>query len=313
MALNILNITPVDKSINIPIDSSFLIEFDSPVDPFSILSGISIYTISDGLWSGPDTAILENSGGTTGDYLQSSFNYTIQDNKVFIKSLQPLLAEKTYFITILPGDDATRFISSTTVSEPIYIRSIASSGTCEIVSSYIGTTNDTFAIYITAGNKIDVTKGVNYLGEFNYVNGQEVDLGELKISLNGTFDIGDGIDINVFKAGGVSSIYKTSFETSKYTTLIPQSQSLTTPPGNILSQLILPLSIVSTIPDNLSANNNKCNPIIIKFNKNISPSDNIEDKINIKRISMDTSRISSISFYYKINNNILKLFMTSVS
>lgn len=313
MALNVLNITPVDKSINIPIDSTFLVEFDSPIDPFTILNGISIYTIADGLWSGPDTAILENHDGTTGDYIQASFSYTLEDNKVFLKPIEPLLKEKTYFITVLPGNDSTRFVSSSTVSDPTYIKSTASSGSCEILSSYTGTNNSTFTIDITGVNTVDITKGLEYLGEFTFTPGVELDFGELSISLNNLFDIGDQIIINVFKASGVTTIYKTSFETSKYITLTPQSTSLTVPPGNILSQLVTPLKIIGTIPEDLSVNNEKCNPVVIKFNKPIKPDDNIIDKIKIKRTSVDTSVINSISFYYKITNNTLKIFMTNVN
>ncbi len=312
MSLNVLNITPVDKSINIPIDSTFLIEFDSPIDPFTILNGISLYTIADGLWSGPDTAILENHDGTTGDYIQASFSYTIEDNKVFLKPIEPLLQEKTYFITVLPGNDSTRFVSLLTVEEPTYIKSIPSSGACEILSSYTGIDNSTFTIDITSPSTIEITKGITYLGEYTFTPNEELDIGELSMSFNNLFNIGDQIVINVFKASGVSIIYKTSFETSKYITLTPQSTSLTVPPGNILSQLVSPFKIIGTIPEDFSINNEKCNPIVIRFNKPIKIDDNIIDKIKIKRTSVDTSKVSLISFYYRITGNTLKIFMTSV-
>jgi hypothetical protein len=317
MSLSVLNMTPVDGSINLPLDSTFLIEFDSPIDPFTVKNGISLYTISTGLWTGPDLAILDTSSNSLDnspdEFIQYQFNYTLNGNQLFIKPTSSLVPERQHYISIFPGDDTSRFISSVTVSEPIYLRSASASGTLEIVSSYTGNTNDTFVIDILSGNRIDVTKGAIYVGEFTYQQLQEVDLGELKVSFSGSFDIGDSISIDVFKASGLTSIYKTTFETSKYNTLTPESTSLTVPPGNILDQLQNPMRIVKTIPDNVTFNNVKYNPITIKFNRPIKSPQELMDKIKIKRIDMILDQKRDINFYYKINNDTLKIFLLSVS
>lgn len=313
MSLNIINITPVNGSINVLLDQTFLIEFDAPVDPFTVVNGISLYTIQNGLWSGPDLAILDSSTNnildtTTDDYLQFSLKYTIDNNKIYITPVGSLVPDRTHFLSIFPGNDPSRYISTLTTSDPIY--SIVSSGAnLNILSAYTGNDNNTFDITISANNKIDVTKGSSYVGEFPYILGEEINLGELKISLTGIFNIGDNISIDVFKAQGLTSVYKTSFTTSKYNTLTPQSEDISTLPGNILDKLEIPLTIISTIPENLSINNNRCNPITIKFNKSLNTSQDLLSKINIIKTNIITGLKRNISFYYKVNNDTVKIYL----
>lgn len=311
--LNILNITPINNSINIPIDSEFLIEFDQPVDPFSIGFGINIYTIGDGIWSGPDLAILDtklDTPATYGEFQPYEFSYNINNNRIYIKTSKALMPERIHYISILPGNDATRFVSKPTFSAPVYERIATSSGILEVVSSYVGSENTTYIIDIVGVDKIDVIKGTQYINEFTFTNRQEIDLGDIKVSLTGTFDIGDTINIDVFKAEGLESIFKTTFTTAKYTTFNPQSQSLTVPPGNILNQESIPFKIVKTIPENMSIDNNRYNPITIKFNKNIDTHQNIMDKIRITKTDFTTSKKVDISYYYKINGDTIKIYLT---
>ena len=313
MSLNILNITPVNKSINIPIDTTILVELDGPVDPFTVINGISLYTVSSGLWTGPDSAILDEpdiSGiQENEDYVQYALRYTIDGNKIFIQPITSLLPDLTYYLSIFPGNDTSRYLSSPTTAEPTYLRDSSSDGIINILSAYTGNINGTFTLEIIGPNILDVTKNGEAVGEFEYKDGEELNLGELKISISNTFDIGDTISIDVFKAQGLTSIYKTSFVTGKYTTFEPHSQSLTVPPGNILDQLILPLKIVSTIPDNLSINNDRCNPITIKFNKPIKTDQNITSKIRITRQDILNELKRDISYYYKINNDTIKIYL----
>lgn len=311
MSLNVLTVTPSNNSINIPIDNNIVITFDSNVDPFSILNGITLYTENQGLWSGPDLALLDTKYRDvldfSTDYVTFPVTYTVTNNTVTLTPTIPLLPNKEYFVSIFPGNNAERFVSTVTVQEPEYTRDGTSTGTVNITSSYTGTTNGTYLLTFTGARSFSASFGATYLDDYSFTTNNEViNLGNIKISFTGTFDSGDVIEIDVVQACGLSSIVKTSFITSSLTTTVPVSDKL--------KELVLDsdLYIVQTIPQNLSINNAKCNPITIKFNKNIDPSQDIINKIIITKKSFDARPEKIVSYYYKITNNIIKIYLTNV-
>lgn len=311
MSLNVLTVTPSNNSINIPIDNNIVITFDSNLDPFSILNGITLYTENQGLWSGPDLALLDTKYRDvldfSTDYVTFPVTYTVTNNTVTLTPTIPLLPNKEYFVSIFPGNNAERFVSTITVQEPEYTRDGTSTGTVNITSSYTGTTNGTYLLTFTGARSFSASFGATYLDDYSFTTDNEVvNLGNIKISFTGTFDSGDIIEIDVVQAGGLSSIVKTSFTTSSLTTTVPISDKL--------KELVLDsdLYIVQTIPQNLSINNAKCNPITIKFNKNIDPSQDIINKIIITKKSFDARPEKIVSYYYKITNNIIKIYLTNV-
>lgn len=306
MALIVTSITPSHNSINIPLDSKIQIIFNQEIDPFTVHSGISIYTLSDSTWSGPDLSILDTKYDevtSIGDnYIYYDFSYTIDGNILNIELTKPLIQDRKHYISIYPGNNATRFLSSKTVESPVYTRIGSSAGIVNITSPYIGSNNSSFEILVTDINTVNVSKSGSFLGSFEFIEGQEINIGELKFSITGSFDIGDLIDIDVFAAVGCSVLYKSEFVTNKYLISAPVSNNITN------TNLLLP-EIVATIPEDLSVNNDKVNPIIIKFNKNIDNTQDMSDKIKITKINIDTNKKRNITYYYKIENNILKIYM----
>lgn len=315
MALQIITINPENNRIDVPIDSNIVIEFDYPVDPFTVSSGISLYTLSDGLWSGPDLATLDTQYSDVLDVQKENtyypFTYQITGNTVVLTPGVSLIPDKEHFISIYPGADATRYISRETVGLPIVVG--PSGNNVEVTSSYIGKTDTVFEITFNSSNGtdtdlIDVSKGINPVGTFPFVSGEEIDIGELKFKLTGIWDIDNAISLPVFRAVGLATIGENKFTTSKYAVTTPRSHKV-----EYFDEVGDPLRVVSTIPEDMSQNNKLINPITLKFSKTLKQDQILTDKIKIYRTGLDTGIEKKINHYYKIQGDTLKIYMLGVT
>jgi hypothetical protein len=306
MDLLALNSTPLTGSISVPLDTKIELEFNQPIDPFTVQNGIVLYTLTSGLWTGPELSILDNQWSdvldTSGEYTYYPYNFTIEGNKVKITPSISLAADKKYYLTVLPGDNPLRYLSKSTISA--FTKS--SSGAVNALSSYTGSTSATYAITIASSGTLDVLKNGAYLGLFNYIINQPINLGDITISLNGTWRHDDTISFECYKAEGTKSILKVDFTTSKYATTTPTSTIIHT-----LSDSTIPLRVMSTIPDHESVNNTKCNPIVIRFNKELSPDQDVSRYINIRRYDIDDGKSVPLNYYCNITGDTLKVYLTT--
>lgn len=316
MALSVLTISPTNNDIDVPLDQTMIVELSHAVDPYSVVNGIALYVKTANLWSGPDLAQLDTKYTDVLDLEEENayypLKYQVNGSTLTITPVTSLFPDKEHFITIFPGNDATRYLSKKTVGQPLVIGTNPASA-IEIRSSYTGSTDDTFEILVTSsdGNAADtlsVSKGITFVGEFPFAEDQEVDLGELKIVVNGTWQVADTISIPVFKASGLEDVVMIKFTTSKYNITEPRSKKI-----EFISDIEDPIHVVKTIPSDGSFDNQSCNPITIKFNKAIKPDQDLTDKIKIKRIGFDTGVTKRIMQYYKIEGDTLKIFMISTS
>lgn len=321
MELIVSSITPIDAALNQPIDSKITIEFNQPIDPFTVQKGISLYTPTDKLWIGSELSILDTRYKDVMDigeeYSYFQYDYTINGNILTITPQESLLPERKYYIAIFPGNDASRYVSSLTVSDPVITRVGSSDGSVNILSSFLGNTACSIELTFNGAGSFDVVKdGLTYIGSFNYIENEEVslgsDLGNLKISVSGAFDDGDTVDIDLFPASGTTSIYRTSFTTSKYTQAIPSKQSVRVTDLSQVSIARAKLAIIKSIPENNSINNARCNPVTLKFNATIDPNQNLSEIIIVKRKHIITDVERRINFFYKITGDTVKLFLTTV-
>lgn len=307
--LNIVSIYPSDKSINIPVDNKIQITFNEPIDQFTIHNGISLYTTSDGIWTGSELSKLDTKYSdvlsVSDDYHNVQYTYTINDNILTIIPSSNLLDNKTYYISIFPGTDFTRVVSTKTFDTPIVTS--ASSGTIEVVSSYLGNDNGTYNLNFTGSNTFDLAFNLIYQDSLTFEGSEEISLGNINIKLNGIFSLGDVIEIPVYKGSSVESLYKTCFTTNKYTVSQPTSQKID---DNTYNEEPI-FNITNSIPENNSVNNSPCNPITIRFNSNINPTQDLLNKISIKRISLIDGKTKLLNYKYRIFNNILKIYLTS--
>ena len=290
MELQILSTIPADGNNDVTIDTNIVINFNQAIDKFTVDNGVSLY--------------IMNSDGTY-DFLP--YSSTILGSRLTLIPTT-LFSNKTHYLTILPGNDPSRFLSTETVSDPIYTRIGASTGTVSPLSYFKGTVNTTYTLLFGANSTVDITKGLSFLGTFDYSDNVNIGDSDLSFSTIGQFDIGDEVTLGCFKATGVTSIYKVSFDTTKYTTITPGSIEIT-------DESIAPpeeLFIVDTIPENLSTNNIKCNPIVIKFNKDISTSQDLLSKIKITKSDVLGSNKRNVEFEYTTSGNILKIYLKSI-
>jgi hypothetical protein len=306
MDLLALNSTPLAGSISVPLDTKIEIEFNQPIDPFTVQNGIALYTLTNGLWTGPELSILDNQWSdvldTSGEYTYFPFNFTIEGSKVKISPTVSLVADKKYYLTVLPGNDPLRYLSKSTISA--FTKS--SSGTVNVLSPYTGSSSATYSITIASSGSLDVLKNGIYLGAFSYIINQPINLGDITISLNGTWLHNDTISFDCYKAEGTKSILKIDFTTSKYTITTPTSTIIHT-----LSDHAIPLRVISTIPDHESVNNTKCNPIVIRFNKNLNPDQDVSRYINIRRYDIETGLSVPLNYYCNIAGDTLKVYLTT--
>jgi len=309
--LEILGILPINNSSSVPIDQKIIISFNEEIDPFTIQSGVALFTDSDGLWTGPGLGILDTKYkdvlDTASDYTYFPYNFTIEGNILTIIPQISLLPNRKFYLAIYPGSDISRYISTKTVSDPEYGRNSTSLGIIEITSAYSGNDNDIVTLSFTSENTADVTlQSGAYLGEFIFQESIPVNIGPIFLSRVGNFEAGDTVSIDLFRASGLTSIYQTSFTTNAYSTFVPTSKRI----ENLsdIQDINNSLKIVSTIPEDLSVNNQNCNPITIKFNKAISDKD-IDQNIRVSRTNLNTNRRKQIKFFYKINGDTIKLYL----
>jgi hypothetical protein len=307
--LTISSILPSDKSINVPIDQSIQIVFSEPIDPFTITNGISLYTASDGIWTGSGLSKLDTQytevTNTSDDYNTVQFTYTISNNTLTIKPVSNLLEDKTYYLSIFPGTDFTKVISAKTFDAPVYTS--APSGTITIESSYTGTENGTYNLLFTANDTFDLSFNSIYVDSYTFNADEVLELDNISITLSGTFERDNEVDITVYKGIGISSLYKISFITNKYTIATPTSQKIDD--YNYNGEAVF--KVTNSIPENSSVNNSPCNPITIRFNTNLNQAQNLSDKISIKRTSLLDGKVKELNYKYKILNNTIKLYLVS--
>ena len=296
--LQILNIIPSNESISVEIDKTIQITFSENIDPFSINNGISIYTIN-----GVDTdvSILDSEDTNIEN------TYIINNNTVSIKPGQPFESNKKYFISVFPGNDVLRFISKKTFSDITYERINTSLGTLEISSSFTGSVNGLYTLTFTGPKTFDLNIGLTYIDTYTFIDKTKLNIQDISISCNGNFDIGDVITFDTFKSEGLKALYKTSFITNTYETVLPVSETV----DDLIESSIFeyPFTLSDMIPQNKSVNNNVSNPITIKFNKELKINQNLLDKIVVKRTSLLDGRVKTLNYKYKINNNILKIYL----
>jgi hypothetical protein len=313
MSLLINSILPANNVVDIPIDSDIIIEFDQEVDPFTINAGISIYTKTDQQWIGSELSILDTKYrevmeiGEEYSYLQ--YAHTVNGNIVTITPLASLLPNRKYYIAVFPGNDSERYVSIKTYSGIVYTRVGASDGAVEITGAYTGVAAATYKLIFTGANSFDLVKnGTEYIDSYSYVTNEELSLGFISISINGTFDNGDTAELDVFPAVGVENVYRNIFTTSEYETALPEQQShkITN-----LEELFgtKKLQIVGSVPEDLSVNNLRINPIILKFNQELNSNPIAKEDIQIKRKNLLTGEARSIEYFYQKNGSLLKIFM----
>jgi hypothetical protein len=315
MALTVTAITPSDADNNVAIDRKIIIEFNGPVDPFTVAKGISVYCDVENLWSGPDLASLDSKYRDVleigKDYAYYPYSYTIVGNIVTLSLGVSMLPDKQHYVSVLPGNDASRYISEPTTGVPVYNKANPlDDGAIEILSPYNGTIDGVYTVAFNAADKIDVVFEGNYLGEFIYTPNEEVNLGDISISISGAWALLDEATIPVFKATGVDAIYKSVFTTTKYETLTPTSVRIE---EKLKAQSVLnSLKIVGTIPQGLSVNNDKCNPIVLKFS---APVDELQDFVNsirVSKTSLTTGRIKAVKYYVKAVGDTVKIYLVGV-
>lgn len=314
MPLTITSIIPTEAKNDVPIDSSIIIEVSEEIDVFSVANGITLYTESRGILNDKDLIGLDTKYTEILDIGEVNtpfpFGYQVNGNTIEITPTVSLIPDTTFYVDIFPGNDVTRYLSKKTVGNPLVI---SESGIIGINSSYTGSADDTFEITFSSSDGItadtvDVAKGITQVLSTQFESDKVIDLGELKITLDGTWDVLDSISIPVFKASGPADLYRTNFTTSKYTTISPKSNKI-----EYVSDTIAPFNMVSTTPEDMSIGNQTCNPIVIKFNKALKQDQNLTDKIKIKRVDFNTGITKNINQYFKIEGDTVKIYMISVS
>lgn len=288
MILSVLNTSPNNLADNIAIDSKISITFNQEIDEFTVENGISLYSID-----------------KDKNYIFVPYETSI-DGSVLTITPETLLPDTKHYISVLPGSDISRYLSAQTVSSPEYNRILNSTGEFTPMSSYTGENNVTYSFAIEAENNVGITRGLSFVDTIAYIPNEPIILSDLTFSLDGSFDSGDEIQVSCFKSQGVDSIYKVEFSTSKYTTISPGSEEILD-----IDQLN-ELYIVDTIPENLSVDNMTCNPIVIKFNKQLAQEQDIKSKIQIKKSDVLGNRKRIVDYEYIITGNIVKLYLKSI-
>jgi len=322
----VTNITPNNNQQNVLIDSKIVIDFDQSIDPFTVAHGISIYVLSNAQWTGPAMAILDTKFSDVLDPVEDfsviPFIYTVEDidgivnGRVIITPVKSLVPDKEHFITIYPGNDSTRYLSKLTTSAPL-VNAIGaeSSATINITSSYTGKKNDVINAVFLSEKQINVYKtseGISSAKTLTFNYDQEFNIGELRISISEGFSGGDSFTIDVFAASGVSQLIKNKFTTTHLTgSSLPKSTKVTSS-SDLYSTSGSDIKLISCIPENKSINNSRYNPVTLKFNKNLEPTQNFAELVTIKRKDILSGIERYVNFYYKTNGPTLKLYMTTM-
>lgn len=316
MDLSVISITPEDGEKKVRIDSSIVIEFSDPIDPFSVSKGISIYTPNTVLWSGPDMAQLDTKYKdilhTDEEFTYYPLKYTVDGNKVTIKPQISFTQNKIHYISIYPGNDVTRYVSKATFSKPVITRIGNSEGLIDITSSYSGNVDGIYEITFIDSDTINVVLNNTIAKTFNVVCDEELSIGDLCIMISGEFESGDSVSIDVFKASGVTKVYKNSFVTTEYDIKSTASNRIEDKINN--NKLTTkPLQVVATIPKSLSVNNSISNPVTIKFNQELDTTQKFLDCINITKTSLVNGKVKALDFFVKPVNDTIKIYIIGTS
>jgi hypothetical protein len=341
MALHIISADPYDLQQSVVTDSKVVIRFDGPIDPFTVSNGLSLYTPSPGLWTGPDLAILDTKYAdvldVTQEYTYFQYSYTIDNyvndggatitnGQLTVTPLLPFLPDRDYYFAIYPGNDASRYISKQTFSEPVYTLDQASTSlnTISVNSAFSGDVAGTYSLVVTDvnGTVIGISSTLNGVTDYRSVDISSnvlLDLTKIKLSfssldINGDpviWTVLDQVEIDVFPAEGIDVIAKNKFTT----THVAQGNFPSSTKINTLSSIgkdASTLRLISSIPANLTLNNVRYNPITLKFNQNIDAIQDIASRIMVKRRDMNTGVVRAVKYYYKITDSTVKLYLTSL-
>jgi hypothetical protein len=317
MSLNLLTCNINNNDISIPIDKEIELLFSAPLEKFSIVNGISIYSIGAQTWTG---SMMSQMDSKTSDVKSSSdqiniveYSYTISGANVYIKPNKHLEPKTKYYIQLAPGSDPERFITKSTFDEPVYnYTNNSSNGILEIVSPFKGNTNCVYVLTFNSSTNFDISIDGLYAGSYSFKQYEEFKINkELNVSINGIFNAGDTVTVNCYAPVGLSTLIKITFVTSEY---IESTVKSTNIEDKLYSSFLTDFKVVSTIPSSLSVNNTRINPIIIKFNRSLNDTNiqNIVDKVRIFKLSFDNGSTKKINFYPQVKDNILKLYLISV-
>ena len=318
MSFNLLTCNINNNDISIPIDTNIELSFSSPVEEFSVPNGISIYSLSSQTWTG---SLMSQMDSKTSDVKSQAdqvniveYSYTVSGSNVYIKPNKPLEQKIKYYIQLAPGLDPSRFVTASTYDAPNYnyINPSISTGLVEVTSPYSGKSNCIFTLTFNNQNEFDLSINNIYDGTHRFTQYKEFTINKmLNISINGIFNNGDTVVINCYAPVGLSTINKIAFTTSEYIEATVKSTNIE---DKLYASMLSEFKIVSTIPSSMSVNNNRVNPIIIKFNKTLNAVNlsDIVEKIRIFKLNFSNGSTKKITFYPKADGNILKLYMVSV-
>lgn len=318
MALTLLTCNINNNDVSVPIDTQIELTFSSPVDEFSLLSGISLFSIGSQTWTG---SLLSQKDSKTSDVKSKAdqinmveYSCSVSGSNIILKPLIKLDKKTKYFIQLAPGKDPSRFLTSFTYDLPAYsYANQTSNGIMEILSSYTGKINCVYTFNFNSYNQFDLLIDGIYDDTYTFEEYKQLTVNKnLNISFNGAFASGDSISLNCYTPVGLDSMVKIAFTTSDYVEATVKSTNIE---DKLYAALLSEFKILSTIPSNMSVNNNRINPVIVKFNKDISQV-NVQDILNgirIYKLNFKNGSTKKLLFYPKVTGDTLKLYLTSVS
>jgi hypothetical protein len=314
MAISVVQVSPYDNQNLVPIDSKIEIDFSGPIDPFTILNGVSIYHNVAANWNGESASILDKTGSDISEVGQQfayiNYNYTIVGNKLIITPEKALDQNLEYFIQIVPGNDATRFLSQETTSPVVYTRTAVSVAEISVTSAFTGPTSGSYSFEFGLNHTFDLSFAGVYKASYTFVPNVPLNIGNLTVSINGTFDLGDTAVLSVFAPTGLTVVYKSKFTTSRYEEMAIKSSKIE---DQLYHLNVTTLKIASSIPGCLSINNKICNPIIIKFNKAIDQAQDLSSAISIFKTNIETGSSKKITYYYKfLGTDSVKVYLVGL-
>lgn len=315
MSLQLLSTSPANNAIDTTIDSKIEIGFNAEIDPFTIPFGISVYSIGPSTMTGPLMAELDvhsSDVNTPFDNISIlDYSYEVSGSNVILTPITPFKSQTKYYVQVVPGNDINRFLSLKTFSDVVYSRSDSNDdGEVNITSSFTGSTGCTYLLSMGASGTFDLSKDRMYVDSYTFVDGVEFTLDKkINISINGAFSIDDTAEFHVYPASGVEAIYKISFLTTSYKTAIVKSTRIE---DKLYKRLVADLKVISIIPSPLSINNERCNPVIIKFSKNLNTAQDFTDLVKVFKADIETGLTRKVTSYCSVNNDTLKIYLVSV-
>lgn len=311
MALTVLLSSPQNNDISIPIDSEMQLTFSKPVDEFTVLNGISIYSIGAQTWTG---SLLSSKDSLTSDVKSGSdeidiieFSAAVSGANVLITPTKSLNANTQYYLQVVPGEDPSRFLSAQTTDAAIY--SLGASGTVNILSAYSGILTGIYTLLFTSPTTFDVLFDGIFSNSYTFSTNPITIEDNLTLSISSGFKLSDTATINVYAPEGLSTICKITFTTSQYQSDAPTSIKIE---DKLYANVVNELKVVNTIPPAFSVNNNCVNPVTIKFNRAIDSMQELSEKIKIHKINIETGDIRRIKYTATVNGAIVKLYLESV-